>query len=386
MTHRLLLSCGEPSGDLYAGALTRELRASIPDLSIAGLGGPEFASAGGELIADYRGLAVTGLTEALSKVPQSLSTLRSLTAAARRDRPSALIVIDFPDFNLPLARRVKRLGIPVVYYIGPQVWAWRASRLKTIAAVASRVLVIFPFEEQVYREAGIPVEFVGHPLVEIARPSMPKPAFLHRLGLDAGQPVVAVLPGSRPNEIGRLLPDLLSACRLIQARLPSVQFLLARAPNLDDQLFAASRDMTALRLVDGETDAVLASADVALTASGTATVQAALHDTPMVVVYRLSPLTYRLGRRLVRVNMFAMVNLIAGERIVPELIQDAFTPQAAAEEALSMLTNASRTSTIRAGLARVRQRLGGPGASRRAAAAIVQAAGWVPPAASRESA
>ncbi len=376
MTPRLLLSCGEPSGDLYAGALTRALFALVPELTVAGLGGPAFAAAGGELLADYRGLAVTGLTEAVAKVPQSLATLRRLTAAARRDRPGALVVIDFPDFNLPLARRIHRLGIPVIYYIGPQVWAWRPGRLKTIKSVVSRVLVIFPFEEPLYRDAGIPVEFVGHPLVELATPSAPKPVFLQRLGLDAAHPVVAVLPGSRPNEITRLLPDLLETCRLIRERLPRVQFLLARAPNLDQSLFAGAALPTGLRVVEGDTDAVLAAADVTLTASGTATVQAALHGGPMVIVYRVSPMTYQLGKRLVRVDTFGMVNLIAGERLVPELIQEAFTPEAAAAEALSMLTDQERARAIRAGLARVRERLGGPGASRRAAAAIVQAAGW----------
>lgn len=385
MTPRLLVSCGEPSGDLYAGALTRELRALVPGIDVEGLGGPAFAAAGGHLVADYRGLAVTGLTEAISKVPQSLATIRRLTETARRRRPGALVVIDFPDFNLPLARRVRKLGIPVVYYISPQIWAWRAGRLKTIGAVSTRVLVIFPFEEAIYRDAGIPVEFVGHPLVELARPSRPKDVLLRDLGLDARHPVVAVLPGSRPNEVGRLLPDLLGACRLIRDRLSTAQFLLARAPNLDDQMFAEASAFNGLHVLEGETDAVLASADVTLTASGTATVQAALHGTPMVVVYRVSPMTYQIGKRLVRVDTFGMVNLIAGERLVPELIQDDFTPESAAREALSMLTDTVRADTIRAGLARVRERLGGAGASRRAAAAIVQAAGWMPSAEAQRS-
>jgi lipid-A-disaccharide synthase len=370
----LLLSCGEPSGDLYAGALLRELGAVLPGVQVAGLGGPRFAAAGGRLIDDYRGLAVTGLTEAIAKVPRSLAVLRRLTSAARLDRPEALIVIDFPDFNFPLARRVKRLGIRVIFYISPQIWAWRPKRLKTIKALADRVLVIFPFEESIYREAGVPVEFVGHPLVDLARPSAPREQFLSSLGLAAGHPTVAVLPGSRPNEVARILPDLLRACRAIQSAVPRAQVVIARAPNLDDDLF---RDVSAAGLprtvvVDGETDAVLAAADVALTASGTATVQAALHDTPMVVVYRLSPLTYRLGQRLVQVDTFGMVNLIAGERLVPELIQDAFTPEAVAAEAVSMLTDAARAARIRDGLGRVRARLGGPGASHRAAAAIAR--------------
>lgn len=370
----LLLSCGEASGDLYAGALTRELRAIAPDLTVEGLGGPELASAGGHLLEDYRGLTVTGLTEAIAKLPTSLRTISRLSAAAREHRPATLVVIDSPDFNLRLAARVKRLGIPVVYYISPQIWAWRASRLETIRKVADRVLVIFPFEEAIYRKAGVPVEFVGHPLVDLAKPSAPRREFLGRLGLSAERPTVAVLPGSRPNEVRRILPDLIGAAERIRSRVPGAQFVVARAPFLDDTLFVAARGLSPSAVVEGDTDTVLASADVALTASGTATVQAALHDTPMVVVYRVSPMTYRLGRRLVKLDTFAMVNLIAGERIVPELIQDAFTPEAVAGEAVSMLTDASRTARVRQGLALVRERLGGPGASRRAAEAIMRVA------------
>ena len=182
-----MLSCGEPSGDLYAGALTRELRALDPAITVGGLGGPRFAAAGGELIADFRGLAVTGLTEWIGKLPQLLATRRRLVDAARTVRPDALVVIDFPDFNFRLARRIRQLGIPVVYYISPQIWAWRAGRLKTIREIADRVLVIFPFEEAIYREGGVPVTFVGHPLVELAQP-VDREAFLSRLGLSPGLP------------------------------------------------------------------------------------------------------------------------------------------------------------------------------------------------------
>ena len=376
MTARLLVSCGEPSGDLYAGALTRELHALDPEVTVAGLGGPHLAAAGGRLIDDYRGLSVTGLTEAIAKLPRSWATLRRLTAAARADRPNALVVIDFPDFNLPLARRVKRLGIPIVYYISPQIWAWRSSRLKVIRDVADLVLVIFPFEEKIYREAGVPVEFVGHPLVDLVRASESKETFLGRHGLAAGVPTVAILPGSRPNEVARILPTLVAAAERIRARVSGAQFVIARAPNLDEHLFDVARrpGLPPIVLVEDDTDGVLAAGDVALTASGTATVQAALHDIPLVIVYRLSPLTYRVGRRLVTVDTFGMVNLIAGEPIVPELIQDAFTPQAVADEAVSMLTDPARAARIREGLARVRERLGAPGASRRAAEAILRVA------------
>jgi lipid-A-disaccharide synthase len=371
LSTRLLLSCGEASGDLYAGALTRELRALDPTLTIGGLGGPHFAAAGGRLLADYRGVAVTGMTEVLAKLPRLFDTRRTLVAAARAERPDALVVIDFPDFNLRLARDVKRLGIPVVYYISPQIWAWRPGRLKTIRAIADRVLVIFPFEEAIYREGGVPVEFVGHPLVDLARAASTREQFLAAHGFSTAAPIVAILPGSRPNEVSRILPDLVAAAALIKARVPSVQCVVARAPHLDDHLFDAARGLT---LVEGDADTVLTSADVALVASGTATLQGALHDTPMVVVYRLSTLTYMLARRLVSLDMFAMVNLIAGEKIVPELAQDAFTPEAVASEAVSMLTDRERVARIRTGLARVREKLGGPGASRRAAEAVLRVA------------
>lgn len=373
-----MLSCGEPSGDLYAGALTRELKTLAPDMTIAGLGGPGFAAAGGRLIDDYRGIAVTGLTEALAKLPKSSRTMSALTRWARDNRPDALIVIDSPDFNLRLAARVRKLSVPIVYYISPQVWAWRAGRTKTILAVADRLLVIFPFEEKFFRERGAPpgfVEFVGHPLVDLAKPSAGRAAFLDKLGLVPDRPTVAILPGSRPNEVKRLLGDLMAAASLVRARLPDAQFVVARAPFLKDSEFAAVQKRSAdttVAVVEGDTDTVLASCDVALTASGTATVQTALHDTPMVVVYRVSPLTYRLGRRLVKLDTFAMVNLIAGERIVPELIQDDFTPEAAAREAVSMLTDKKRAGEVRQGLARVRERLGPPGASRRAAESILR--------------
>jgi len=375
LSARLLLSCGEASGDLYAGALTRELLAIDPALSIAGLGGPQFAAAGGRLVDDYRDLAVTGLTEWIPKLPRLLAARRRLVAAARSERPDALILIDFSGFNFRLAPSIRRLGVPVIYYISPQIWASRAGRLATIRAIADRVLVIFPFEAAIYERGGVPVEFVGHPLIDLAKPSATRERFLAARGLVPAAPTVALLPGSRPNEVSRILPDLAAAARIIRREVPGAQFLVARAPHLDDDLFAAVHsDEAGVRFtpVEGDTDTVLASADVALTASGTATVQAALHDTPMVVVYRMSPLSYQLARRLVRLDTIGMVNLIAGEQIVPELVQDAFTPAAVAREAISMLTDRDRAARIRAGLATVRLRLGGPGASRRAAEAILR--------------
>ncbi len=371
-----MISCGEPSGDLYAGALAVEIRRRQPDAVIFGFGGQRLMAGGGELLADYRGLSVTGLVEALRVLPKSFSVLHRLVDAARTEKPNALVVIDFPDFNFRLAAAVKKLGIPVIYYISPQLWAWRKSRMKVMKRLADRVLVIFPFEEQIYRDAGVPVQFVGHPLVDLARAQEPKDLFLRELGLDPERPIVALLPGSRPNEVERLLPVVRDAVTRVHDRLPAAQFVVARAPALDDRLFANTK-WNGVQPVEvlARTDDVLAIADVAVTASGTATVQAALHGRPMVVIYRLSPVTYRLGRRFLLVNNVAMVNLIAGRRIVPELIQDECTAESIAAETLSLLTDRRRAEDTKRALGDVRARLGGPGASGRAADAVLEVAG-----------
>jgi lipid-A-disaccharide synthase len=372
----ILISCGEPSGDLYAGALTTELLRLDPAAAVIGLGGEHFRAAGGQLLDNYRGLAVTGLVEALRVLPRSLGTYRRLIGAARARRPDVFVAIDFPDFNFRVARRVKRLGIPVIYYIPPQLWAWRPGRMRDLQGFADRVLVIFPFEEDLYRRARIPVEFVGHPLIDLARASMPRQDFLRGLGFDPAAPAVALLPGSRPNEVARILPVLWAAAGRIAETIPRVQFVLARAPHLDDRLFQDAPSIGGRKpaIVVAQTDDVVAAADVVVTASGTATVQTAIHGVPMVVVYRLSPLTYAIGRRFVRVSRYAMVNLIAGHTIVPELIQEACNAESIAAETIRYLTDPSHAVRTRAELAAVRDRLGSGGASRRAASAILEMA------------
>jgi lipid-A-disaccharide synthase len=374
---RVMISCGEPSGDLYAGALAAEIRKAEPSAEISGFGSDRLRDAGAELIGDFHGLSVTGLLEVAGLLPRTYAMYRRLVAHARRTRPDVFVAIDYPDFNFVLARAVKKLGVPVVYYIGPQLWAWRRGRMKTIKRIADRVLVIFPFEESVYREARVPVEWVGHPLLDLTSQPESRDAFRARYGLEPASPVVALLPGSRRNEVGQILPGLVDAAALIRYRLPAARFLLARAPHVPRELLKPLRDLEAdgaAVVIDGDADSVLASADVALVASGTITVQAALHECPMVVVYRLSPLTYRLGRPFVHVNTYAMANLVAGRTVVPELIQDAFTPRAVAEEALRVLTDPAHAKYVRAELREVRQKLGHPGASRRAARSILSVA------------
>jgi lipid-A-disaccharide synthase len=373
---RVMISCGEPSGDLYAGALTSEILALEPDALVTGFGSERLRAAGASLIRDFRGLSVTGLTEALRVIPRSWQNYRALVEAAESAPPDVFVPIDYPDFNFFVARALHKRGIPVVYYISPQLWAWRRGRLKTMKRVADRVLVIFPFEKPFYDEAGVPATFVGHPLLELTGPPVGRADFFRAHGLDPARPLVALLPGSRRNELRALFPDMVRAAAIVAARLPGAQFAIARAPHLDDELFAPLNEWSAAKpvVVEGQTDAVLAGADVAIVASGTVTVQAALHGCPMVVVYRVGPLTYRLGKPLVHVDTYAMVNLIAGRQVVPELIQDAFTPEAAAREALRVLTDSAHAATVKGDLAAVRGRLGSAGASRRAAAAVIEVA------------
>jgi lipid-A-disaccharide synthase len=380
-----MISCGEPSGDLYAAALAREIQTQDPRAVITGFGGELLRAAGADLTGDFSGLSVTGLLEVARLLPRTYAMYRRLVAHAREHRPDVLVAIDFPDFNFTLARAVRRLGVPIVYYISPQLWAWRSGRMKTMRKIADKVLVIFEFEERIYRNAGVPVEWVGHPLLDVMPPARSKGELRADMGLAAGSPLVALLPGSRRNEVKAILPGLVAAARLIRERLPDVRFVVARAPHVHDELLAplAALGEPAARVVDGRADDVLEMADVALVASGTVTVQAALHECPMVVVYRLSPMTYRLGRRFVRVDTFAMANLVAGRKVVPELIQDDFTPDRVAQEALGVLTDPARAAQVRRDLAEVRAKLGGPGASRRAAAAVLQVARRSPP---RESA
>jgi lipid-A-disaccharide synthase len=405
-----MISCGEPSGDLYAGALAAEILRIDPSTVITGFGGDRLAAAGAALVGNFSGLSVTGLLEVARVLPRTYATYRRLVDDARTHRPDVFVAIDFPDFNFILARALRKLGVRVVYYISPQLWAWRRGRMKTMRRIADRVLVIFPFEEAIYREAGVPVQWVGHPLLDVRSPPEPRDSFLARHGLDPDRPVVALLPGSRANELREILPDLARAAVIIRARIPDVQFIVARAPHLTDALFdpltllrrpsgsagleasidpsrraglqagveasraGAPRIDPGVTVIEGHSEDVLAAADVALVASGTVTVQAALHECPMVVVYRLSALTYRLGKPFIHVDTYAMANLVAGRRVVPELIQDAFTPDAVAEEALRVLTDPAHAARVRRELSEVRGKLGTAGASRRAAEAVLEVA------------
>ena len=366
----IMLSAGEASGDMHAARLATALKQRL-DVQIFGMGGEQMRAAGVEVITDYREVSVVGITEILSHLPSLIRAMRALVSAARQRKPALAVLTDFPGFHLRLARKLFPLGVRSVYYICPQFWAWRPWRANLVRRRFAQALCIFPFEEKFFRDRGVNAQFIGHPLVGTVQPSLSREEFAAKHNLDPKQPIITLLPGSRWGEISRHLPTMLEACSELRKLTPAdYSFVLAVAPGIDSERLrslipAASHPV----IVQNEAYDALASADAALVCSGTATVEAALLDAPMVVVYRVTPLTALLAKPLVRTKFFGMVNLIAGRAIVPELIQEDFTAAKAAAE-LRRLLDPLVSAEIRRGLADVRARLGPPGAIDRAADAI----------------
>ncbi len=366
----LLLSAGEASGDMYAARLATALKQRA-NVQIFGMGGPQMRAAGVDIVTDYSEVSVVGITEILSHLPSLIRAMRSLVTEAERRQPTLAILTDFPGFHLRLARKLKARGIRNAYYICPQFWAWRPWRVRIVRRRFAQALCIFPFEEKFYANAGVPVKFIGHPLVDAVHPSVNRATFLSEQRLDPIRPVVAVLPGSRNAELTQHLPILREACQRIHGE-TQAQFVVAAAhANSIPILREGWPPNLPVRIVEGRTYDALASSDAAIVSSGTATVETALLDVPMVVVYRVTPLTAFLAKPLVRTPFFSMVNLIAGKRIVPELIQSDFTPERVSKEVVQLLGDPTAREAMRASLAEVRRRLGPPGAVDRAADAIL---------------
>jgi lipid-A-disaccharide synthase len=370
-TRQILISAGEASSEMYAARLAVALRART-GAQLFGMGGPRMAEAGVELIVDYHQVAVVGVSEVLHKIPSVVSVQGRLAREAARRGASLAILVDSPGTHLGVARRLKRNGVPVGYFIGPQVWAWRSGRVHTIKRLANRMVVIFPFEEKIYRDAGVPVDFVGHPLVDLVRPTMTRAEFAACHGLDANRPIVTLLPGSRRSEIALHYGRIMQACaRLAEGpeKIEGIQFIHAAAPGLSEEFFAGAGRSHAVHItrVEGATYDALAAADCAIVASGTATVEAALLGTPMVVIYRVTPVSAFVLRRMIRTPFIGMVNLIAGKQVVPELIQEQFTPAAVTREVRRLLRSVEAREEMKVELAKVRARLGPGGAIERAA-------------------
>jgi len=371
----VLIVATEASADLHAARVLEELRQLRPDLHAFGMGGPRLRAAGLEALHRAEEMSVMGLAEVLPRIPVILRIMRDLGASAAARRPAAALLVDSPDFNLRLAERLKKLGIKVVYYVSPSVWAWRRGRVRTIARVVDRMLCILPFEERFYQGTGVSARFVGHPFAERPRPEIPA-SYRAALGLAPGRTTVALMPGSRRSEVKRIFPSMLGAAERIRERHPDAQFVIPVAPTLDAGELApylarhAKLDVT---LVPGRTEAALGAADVALVKSGTSVLESAIMLRPMVVVYRFSWLTYLVGRLFVRLAHFALVNLLAGRTIVPELLQGQATPKRMAAEIERLLeAGAAREEQLR-GLEEVRASLGSPGAPRRVAEEVARA-------------
>jgi lipid-A-disaccharide synthase len=370
---QILISAGEASSDMYAARLVTALRERVGrDVRFFGMGGPRMAEAGVELIADYHEVAVVGIAEVLHKIPTVIGVQNRLKREAKRRNAPLAILVDSPGTHLGVARRMKQIGVPVGYFIGPQIWAWRAGRVRIVKRRVNRMVVIFPFEEKIYRDAGVPVNFVGHPLVDVVRPSMTRAEFAAMHKLDANRPIVTILPGSRPNEIRQNYGRILGACERLKRGSSNIQFVLAAAPNLSPDFFSAYASGTEIKHVTGVTYDALAAANCAIVASGTATIEAALLGTPMVVIYRVSSVSAFLLGRMIRTPFFSMVNLIAGRGVVRELIQDDFTPEAVESEVRQLLNSSSARDEMKASLAEVRAKLGPGGAIERAADIFAQ--------------
>jgi lipid-A-disaccharide synthase len=363
----LLISAGEASGDMYAAQLARALRERIPGVHFFGMGGPRMREAGVEIVVDCAEVNVAGIFEVFRKIPALRRAMRRLRAESRRRRPALAILTDFPGFHLRLARTLHGRGVRNVYFICPQFWAWRPWRVNLVRRRFVRGLCLFPFEVDFYRKAGVAADWIGHPLVGKARPTLTRAEFAARLGLDPARPIITLLPGSRPSELAHHMPLLMQAVAHL-SKAPERQFVLAVAPGLSRAQFEPYLSAQApVHLLEDATYDALGAADVAIVSSGTATIEAALLGVPMIVVYRVSTATAWIARRLMRAPYIAMVNLIAEKRVVPELIQEAFTPEEVAREVEHLLGSPGIRAAMKRDLAEVVRRLGPPGAIDRAA-------------------
>jgi lipid-A-disaccharide synthase len=384
---RILISAGEASGEFYGAELMQALRRQLAECSPAssleffGVGGDLMRDAGCELLADAREIAEVGIVEVVKHIPRIYRRFREVVSEARDRRPDAAVLIDFPDFNLRLARELHQLNVPVIYYVSPQLWAWKQRRIERVRKYVREMLVIFPFEERFYRERGIAAKFVGHPLADLPAPSIPREQFAGQYNIDPAKPWIALLPGSRRGEVSRIFPVLLDATQLLG---PDYVYIVPVASTLDPAWVESFlRDYSGPPITfTREARPTLLHARAAAVASGTSTLEASLIGTPFTMVYQVAPLTWSVGRRLVKVDRFAMVNLIAERDVVPELVQADFTPQRVCTELRRIIPDGEARTTMIQGFREVRQRLAandsGGSASDRAACAVLSIVGECP--------
>ena len=371
MHPKVLVSAGEASGDLYASLVVEELRRRWPDAEFFGCTGPRLRAARVRTVVDAASLAVVGLLEVVVHIPRIYNEYRKLLLAAEHGKPDLAILTDSPDFHLRVARRLKRDAIPVIYLVAPQVWAWRKGRLRGMRRNLQHLLCIFPFEKEFFTKEGLAATYIGHPLSGLVRPALSREDFFRKHGLTTGRPLISVLPGSRRGEAARHLPSLVDAVGRLHRDRP-MNFVLPASPTVGAGFFRDQIENSPIRVIEGESWDAIAHADLALAASGTVTVEAALLGTPMVTFYKVTAASWFVGKFLVRVPFYSMVNLIAGRSVVPELMQSRMTGEAIAAEARRLLADEHARAEMRAGLAEVRSRLSGDGNAPRRAADIIQ--------------
>jgi len=370
-----MIIAGESSGDLHGANLARALKTQRPNLRLFGMGGAGMREAGVELLADPTQIAVIGLVEVVRHLPRFRKIFHQLRQALDERKPDLVVLIDYPGFNLRFAAEVKRRGIRLVYYISPQVWAWNAGRIRRIKQLVDRMLVVFPFEKDLYEKHGIPVTFVGHPLLDEVKPTFSRIETLDRLGLADGLPIIGLLPGSREVEVRRILPTLLAAGERMSDRLPSTaRFLLIKAPHLSWEIYRQALEHSSLKpkVVERWDYDGIYCCDLVMVASGTATLECGLLERPMLIVYKTSWTTYGISRLLIKIPFIGLVNVVAQRKIVPEFIQHRANPAAIAKAALELWGSASERATMRSAFQKIRGSLGTPGASQRAAEAVLK--------------
>ncbi len=365
----IMIVAGEASGDMHGANLVREMLKVNPGLNFYGIGGKKLKEEGVHLLANASDMAVVGLTEVISKLGNIFKIMRMMKKSLDERRPDLVILIDYPDFNIPLAKAAKKRGIKVFYYISPQVWAWRKGRIEQIKNTVDKMAVILPFEVDTYAQEGFTVNYVGHPLLDLVRQNYSKQESRKKFGLAENKITIGILPGSRPSEVEKLMPELLRAAEILKKEMPAIQFVLPLADTLEEASLTEiiSRFNVEVKVISSHTYDVISCADLALVASGTATLETALLGVPMIIVYKISLLSYVIGRLIVDVKNIGLVNIIAGKTIVPELIQKDASGERIALEALSILKNGERKQEIIKELEAIRGRLGEPGAARRAA-------------------
>jgi lipid-A-disaccharide synthase len=366
---KILLVAGEASGDLQGSYLVEAIQRIDPEVQFFGVGGEGLERRGMKILYRSQSLSVVGITEVFFKLGSILNTLQGLKRSLDQEKPDLVILIDFPDFNLRLAKIAHRRGIPILYYISPQVWAWRPKRIKLIARLVKKMVVLFPFEVPLYEAAGVDVEWVGHPLLDIVKPTLPKDKAFQKFGLDPKRRTIGLLPGSRIHEVQKLLPPLLASAHLLQKEIPDLQFAIPLAPGLSKTILSSWMENISVpvNVVEGYTYDVMNLSELLITASGTATLEGAILGKPMVIIYRVSLPSYWIGRAMVRVDHIGLVNLVAEREIAPELIQKDVNPQRIADEAFRILKDPILSRKMTECMDEVRQKLGEPGATQRAA-------------------